>query len=103
MINYTVEGSGNMNLSVSKEAAAWYIEEMGLNKGDSVKFFGKVYGKNGFSIALTVMEPSRPLTLVEVSGINFYVEKSDSWFFEEVNLDITMDETIKEPKYDIGK
>lgn len=92
-----------MKLNVSKEAADWYIKEMHLEKGDSIKFYGKVYGVNGFSIALSVMEPSRPLAIKEVNGINFYVEKSDAWFFEGVDLDITLDETLKEPKYDIGK
>lgn len=92
-----------MKLNVSKEAADWYKNEMGLDEGDSIKFFGKVYGKNGFSIALAVMEPSRPLAETTVNGITFYVEKADSWFFEDSNLDITYNEELKEPDYDMTK
>lgn len=92
-----------MKLNVTEEAAKWYKKELDLNDGDSVKFFGKVYGVNGFSIALAVMEPSRPLTQSEVNGITFYVEKSDSWFFEDVDLNITLDKDLNEPHYDIGK
>ena len=35
-----------MNFSVSKEAAQWYIEEMGLEQNDYVHFFVKIYGGN---------------------------------------------------------
>lgn len=92
-----------MKLNVTEDAAKWYKKELDLNDGDSVKFFGKVYGVNGFSIALAVMEPSRPLAQSEVNGITFYVEKSDSWFFEDVDLNITLDKDLNEPHYDIGK
>lgn len=92
-----------MNLNVSKEAAQWYKSEMHLEEGDSIKFFGKVYGKNGFSIALAKMEPTKSLLEVTVEGITFYVEKTDSWFFEDTDLKVTLDPDLKEPNYDFVK
>jgi uncharacterized protein YneR len=92
-----------MKLEVSKEAAQWFINEMYLEKGDSIKFFGKVYGENGFSFALDKVEPSRPEIEIEVEGINFYIEKSDAWFFIDSDLIVTLDEKLKEPKYNYVK
>ncbi len=92
-----------MKINITDDVAKWYKEELALDDGDSVKFFGKVYGVNGFSIALAVMEPSRPLAQVEKYGVTFFVEKSDSWFFEGVDLNITLNEEMNEPHYDMGK
>lgn len=91
-----------MKLEVSKDAALWYIKELNLSPGDSVKFFGKVYGPHGgFSFALAKMEPSRPLISINVEGIEFYVEKADDWFFADKDLSITFDIDKNEPKYDV--
>ncbi len=86
-----------MKLTISKEAAAWYIQEMELQAGDSIKFFGKVYGKDGFSFALAKMEPSRPEVEVIIDDVRFYVERADAWFFSEQDLDITLDTERNEP------
>ncbi len=86
-----------MKLTISKEAAAWYIQEMELQAGDSIKFFGKVYGKDGFSFALAKMEPSRPEVEVIIDDVRFYVERADAWFFSEHDLDITLDTERNEP------
>ncbi|NLC64438.1 MAG: Fe-S cluster assembly protein HesB [Erysipelothrix sp.] len=89
-----------MKIHITQQAAAWYIRELDLKAGDSVQFFGKVYGKDGFSFALAIMEPSRPEVEVVIDGVRFYVEKSDAWFFSEHDLDITFDEIRNEPVLD---
>lgn len=89
-----------MKLDISNEAANWYIKELDLKAGDSIKFFGKVYGKDGFSLALTKMEPSNPKARYDYNDVVFYVEEVDAWFFENYNLNITMDEELNEPKYE---
>lgn len=86
-----------MKLVISDEAANWYIKEMELKSGDSIKFFGKVYGKDGFSFALAKMEPTRPEVEVIKDGVRFYVEKSDAWFFSEQDLVIGLDDSLNEP------
>ena len=88
-----------MELKVSNEVAKWFIEEMDLVENDSIKFFGKVYGENGFSFAIAKMEPSRPIKEVIVEGIRFYIEKSDAWFFTDTDLEVILDKNLNEPKY----
>lgn len=89
-----------MRLDVSKQAAQWFIEELHLNKGDSIQFFGKVYGgQGGFSFALLKQEATRPLISVNVEGINFYIEKNDEWFFAGMDLRVDYDEKLGEPSY----
>lgn len=88
-----------MKLTISDTAANWYIDELGLKAGDAIKFFGKVYGVDGFSLALTKMEPHNIKVKYVYDDVIFYVEESDAWFFENHNLDISFDEDLKEPKY----
>ncbi len=90
-----------MKLDITEEAANWYIKEMDLKEGDAVNFFGKVYGVNGFSIALSVMEASRPEIETTINGVTFYIEKSDAWFFEGKNLEVTLNPELKEPHYEM--
>ena len=91
-----------MKLTISEKAAQWFIDELDLKKGDSIKFFGSVYGPhNGFSVTIAKVEPSRPFHITEKYGINFFVEKSDSWFFDNADLDISLSDTLNEPHYDL--
>ena len=91
-----------MKLTITEDAAKWFVSELDLNKGDYIKFFGKVYGPHGgFSIAMEKVEPSRIFHTTEVQGINFYVEKNDAWFFDNADLAITFDEESKEPRYEL--
>ena len=91
---------GEIMLKVSLKAAQWYIKEMELNEGDHIKFFGKIYGtRNGFSFALAKMEPSNPAVVVNVEGINFYIESTDVWFFDDITLNVDFDEDLKEPVF----
>lgn len=89
-----------MKLEVSQEAANWFIHEMDLVAGDSIRFFGKVYGtRDGFSFALAKMEPSRSLIETMVDGVRFYIEKADEWFFSEIDLNVTFNPERNEPEY----
>ena len=89
-----------MKLTITDQAANWFINELKLTEGDSVKFFGSIYGPhNGFSVTLEKVEPSRPFQIIEKNGIKFFVEKSDAWFFDNDDLDITFDEDLGEPNY----
>lgn len=93
-----------MKLKVSEEAAQWYIDELGLNPNQSIKFYGKVYGPHdGFSVGLDVAEPSNTLITITVKNINFYIDANDAWFFDNYDLDIDFDEDLKEPRYNLIK
>lgn len=91
-----------MELTVSNDAAKWYIKEMDLKPGDSIKFFGKVYGQHGgFSFAIAKEVPSKPFILITEEGINFYIEQFDEWFFTDKDLNVTMREDGYEPVYNV--
>ncbi len=91
-----------MKLTITNEAAKWYIEEMGLVPGDSIKFFGKVYGPHGgFSFAIAKEEPTNPLMLIKEEGVNFYVEQFDEWFFNDKEVNIKMRADGYEPEYEV--
>lgn len=92
-----------MTLTISNDAAQWYIEELGLKAGESLRFFGKVYGVNGFSLAINKAEPSKSSTKTRVNDVLFYIEDTDTWFFEDADLHISMDEVLKEPKFELNK
>lgn len=89
-----------MILDVSPQAALWYKKELHLEDGAYIKFFGKVYGtRDGFSYTMHVMEPSNALEVITVEGLNFYIEKTDAWFFENIKLRVDLDDHFKEPTF----
>lgn len=92
-----------MKIQVSDKAHQWYIEEMGLEKGDSVRFFGKVYGKteihDNFSVAINIDRPNDPLVTETVDGITYFIEKSDDWFFSGYNFHVEYNEELDEVTY----
>lgn len=89
-----------MILEVSPAAAQWYKKELHLEDGAHIKFFGKVYGtRDGFSFTMHVMEPSNALEMINVEGINFYIEKTDAWFFDDIKLKVDLDDHYKEPTF----
>ncbi|MRG87811.1 HesB/YadR/YfhF family protein [Salinibacillus xinjiangensis] len=82
-------------LSVSQEAAKWYMDEMDLEKGDYVQFFVKLYG------GIPTVFPSYFLGISEgiegniaiqdeVEGITFYFNKEDSWFLDDHDLKVEL-------------
>ncbi|AMC94428.1 hypothetical protein AOC36_10725 [Erysipelothrix larvae] len=92
-----------MKINVSKEAAQWYQENMDLQKGDALRFYGKVYGSSsGFSLAVMKLEPTRPYASQEVDGITYYIEHGDAWYFEDKDLTITLGEKYSEPHYELS-
>lgn len=92
-----------MNLTITPAAVDWFKDEIVLEKGMGIKFYGKVYGKTevheGFSIGMSVDRPENPLVEKEIDGILFYIEETDDWFFKGYDLTVDYDEGLDEPKY----
>lgn len=92
-----------MKLTVSEKAHKWYIDELGLEKGDGVRFFGKVYGStevhDNFSVAINFGLPNDPLVTEEMDGITYFIEKNDVWFFDGYDFQVDFDEKLEEPSY----
>lgn len=91
-----------MKLTIDQKAAQWFIDELKLEEGDSIKFFGSIYGPHdGFSVTIGKVEPSRPFRITTQSGIQFFVEKNDAWFFDNADLNVTYNDDLKEPHYEL--
>ncbi len=84
-----------MKLTVTKEAARWYKNEMGLSEGDFLRFFVKLYGGGNeihpnFSLGVAKQD-SDDIAISHVQeGITFYFDEQDEWFIEGIELRIEL-------------
>ncbi|WP_138417395.1 HesB/YadR/YfhF family protein [Aquibacillus sediminis] len=90
-----------MSFSVTKEAAQWYKDEMGLEAGDHVRFFVKLYGgiktaHPSYFLGVEVAQEGEIAIKEEVEGITFYFNKEDAWLLDDYDLKIEMgqEETV---------
>jgi uncharacterized protein YneR len=94
-------GVKTMELFVDEKAASWYINELQLQKGETVQFFVRYGGcsnvQKGFSLGVSKQVPEEVGSIVEVKGITFYVENRDLWYFDNHNLRVELDENVDEP------
>ncbi|WP_347860538.1 HesB/YadR/YfhF family protein [Salimicrobium sp. PL1-032A] len=92
-----------MDLTVTKDAAKWYKEELELNDSDSMQFYVRYGGAGGlqpgFSLGIKVDTPYEAVAETNVEGITFYVEKSDEWYFDTYSLHVSYDEKWEEPDF----
>ena len=83
-----------MELTLSEKAISWFKEEMGLTKGDTLKFFAKIYGSSpvqeSYSLGFAKDYPIDIISSIEVDGIIFYVEESDLWILMDMICMSTM-------------
>lgn len=82
-----------MKLTVTKEAADWYKQEMNLKEGDFLRFFAKLYGGNtsihpNFSLGVAKEEPINIAISDEKEGITFYFDEQDEWFLDGYELTV---------------
>jgi len=95
-----------MNIEISEKALEWFVEEVGLEVGNKVRFFTQIYGtsplQEGYALAFTIDNSPRDVVVYTVSGeITFFVEETDLWFFNGHNLyvDYNADKDELEYKY----
>ncbi|AQP53061.1 hypothetical protein CBF34_02905 [Vagococcus penaei] len=90
-----------MKLDISNDAHNWYVNELELEKGDSLRIYGKYGGATnvhvGLSTGITVTAPTKPAYSVEKDGITYYIEETDAWFFDDYVLKIELEHD--EPTY----
>ncbi|WP_047985949.1 HesB/YadR/YfhF family protein [Ornithinibacillus californiensis] len=84
-----------MGLQITEEAAKWYIDEMGLEEGDYVHFFLKIYGgiktdHPNYFLGLSIGQDGEIGVKQEVNGIIFYFGEKDTWFLDEFDMKVTM-------------
>lgn len=95
-----------MNIKISEEVAAWYIEELELNQGTYLRFFVRYGGhsiQSGFSLGITTIHPTYVGASTVINGVTFFVEAEDLWFFEDYDLVITFNEKLNEPEFSYEK
>lgn len=92
-----------MKITITTKAHEWFVDEMGLEKGDGVRFFGKVYGKtevhDNFSVAINIGQPIDALAEEVIDGITYFAEKNDEWFFSGYDFKVEYDEKLEEVSY----
>ncbi|MFJ5671622.1 HesB/YadR/YfhF family protein [Bacillus safensis] len=92
-----------MKLTIKEDALNWYKDELDLEKGDQVRFFVRYGGcsnvQKGFSLGVTKDEPQNAGATAEIEGITFFIEESDIWYFDNHDLHIDYNESVKEPEF----
>lgn len=86
-----------MRLQVTPQAVRWFIDEMGLEAGDAIRFYIQLYGSSGtkhHNYSLGIMRDTPPPDAsirTEVDGLTFFFTESDKWFLEDYKMTVTVD------------
>ncbi|NMO96262.1 HesB/YadR/YfhF family protein [Paenibacillus lemnae] len=92
-----------MMIHVSQEAAQWFIKELDLQPGDSVRFFPRYSSSGGlhpgFSLGLTVEDPQHPGLVQESDKVMFYMEDHDLWYLRGYDLTVKYEESLDDISY----
>ncbi|RXI97806.1 hypothetical protein DS745_15695 [Anaerobacillus alkaliphilus] len=82
-----------MEFIISEKAANLYKQEMGLQKGDSLRLYVRVggCGSGGFSVGVTKDQPSPKAFARTVDSIKFFVEEEDFWYLDGMTIDFDLD------------
>ncbi len=84
-----------MSFSMSPEAAKWFKDEFNLETGDSLQFYIKIYGgistpRPGYFLGIKRGEKGNSRLKAVAEGISFYFNEDDSWFLEDLSLEIDL-------------
>lgn len=92
-----------MNIHITDEATQWYEQELDIQSGDAVRFFVRYGGIDGriagFSLGLSVESPDNIYASVSKNGITFFIEETDAWYFDQVDLNVQFDKNLEEPQF----
>ena len=96
-----------MKIEITDSAKEWFENEVGLEKGNGVRFMGKVYGKTevheGFSVGMEVTQPVDVLVKTTINDVTYFIDKNDEWFFNGYDLQVSFDKKRDEPIYHFNK
>lgn len=92
-----------MNIEVSHEAARWYVKELELKSGMFVRFFPRYSSGGGlhpgFSLGISVEEPTDPGITQQAGDVTFYMEESDLWYLKGYDLHVEYEESLDDISY----
>lgn len=85
---------------IDDNAFNWFKNEFPYEKPISIRLYPQYDGfgvqHKGFSLAISMEEPSLASLVQEMNGITFYVESNDTWFFDETKVELSVCEKSKE-------
>ncbi|AZK47695.1 HesB/YadR/YfhF family protein [Paenibacillus lentus] len=96
-------------INVTKEAAGWFKNELGVQAGQAIRFFARYSAGGtihpGFSLGIEIENPVSPGTVSEVEGIKFFMEDKDLWYLKGYNLNVEYNQKHHdiEYKYEIAE
>jgi uncharacterized protein YneR len=86
-----------MVISIDEKALSWFTKEFELDKPFSIRMFPQYAGfgqkHQGYSLAFSAEKPSNAEFMKEINGITFFVEGNDSWFFNDTETYLSVDQT----------
>lgn len=96
-----------MKISVSNSAREWYKKELKPSENDCIRFFVQYGGhsavQKGFSLGIRIDNPLNPGLFAKIEDLTFYVEEDDIWYFDNHDLDITLEAPEEYPKINYVK
>lgn len=96
-----------MNITLTDEALQWFKQEMEVESGDTIRFYARYGGSSpfheGFSLGMTREEPIEIGVKTVIDDVTYYIDEKDLWFFNDHNLNVDVDATNDELKYEYIK
>ncbi|QSO50213.1 HesB/YadR/YfhF family protein [Alicyclobacillus curvatus] len=93
-----------MHIDCDKKALQWFRSELGVGRGDAIRFFVKYGGDGavhpGFSLGISVEPPKNVAAEAELDGIRLFIRDEDAWYFD--NRDLTIMAIADEVEYLVG-
>ena len=92
-----------MQIKMSDQVFQWYKDELSLTEGDFIRFYVRYGGFNsfikGYSLGIDKETPEQLNTRIEKDGLTFFIDDSDTWYFDEKDLAIEFNEQLGEPEF----
>ncbi|MEG0259445.1 MAG: HesB/YadR/YfhF family protein [Lysinibacillus sp.] len=93
-----------MNIILTAAAREWFVREMEVEHGDTIRFYARYGGSSpfheGFSLGMTREEPIDIGVKTVVEDVIYYIDDKDLWFFNNHNLHVDVDTYLDELKYE---
>lgn len=91
-----------MNFDLTVNAVKWYKREFEIKQSAQLRFFVR-YGFGGiipgFSLGIKLDEPVETYASYQSDGINFFIENTDAWYFDDNDLTIQLNGKTEEPEF----
>ncbi|OLS38054.1 hypothetical protein BTR22_06000 [Alkalihalophilus pseudofirmus] len=82
-----------MDLKLTDSACTFYINEIPLQKGDTLRLFVRVggVGSGGFSVGVIKDSPQKTSYTLNKNGVTFFVNEDDFWYLDGMTIDYNED------------